>query len=149
MRVEYEGLGELQRDLKKVDTARIVGQSSRETTRKVAEDTRSDIQSMDIPQRSVAAAGVEATASVEGSGIRLDPANPIVRAAIFGTRTHWLWGTPTPASQLSRRVFRDWVGSEWSPEKDLYALSPAIDLNEIAEEWLDDMITAIGEAIDG
>lgn len=145
MRVEFEGLDEFDQGLRRVDTQKILQKSYRKTIREVVADTRSNIQRADMPQRSVASAGVEERVTPESVALGIDQTNPVVKAAIYGTALHYLWGVPVAASQLSRRVFPEWVGANPDPE-DLHSV--VFDLDEIAEDWLDDVHQAIGREID-
>lgn len=94
------------------------------------------------------AAGIKGVATQNKASIHLLGSNQFVRAAVFGTELHWVYGNPIPASQMSRRVWRPWIGANWEPEEGLYGVSPAIKsrMDQTVETYSDGMMQALAHA---
>ena len=80
--------------------------------------------------------------------IALLGSNAFVRAAVMGANTHWVFGRPMSASDMSRRVWQPWIGNDWTPEEGLLGISPVIKtaIPSILETYGDRVMDALAGA---
>jgi len=147
--IEAPGLKELARDLKRIEPS--IGKEMSRAHKEVSTDVAN------AAQRNVAgitdaggrgAAGIRARATPSKASIALLGSNPFTFASVFGTETHWVFGRPMPASQMSRRVWQPWIGTGWTPEEGLYGVSPAIAdaIPKVLETYSERMMQALAQA---
>lgn len=150
--IEAPGLKELARDLKRIDPR--LGKAMSRANKKVSTDVANAAQSNVANLRDAGgrgAAGIKPRATPSSAVIALLGSNPFTFAAVFGTELHYVFGNPIPASQMSRRVWLPWIGSNWTPEEGLYGVSPAIvsTMPKVLETYADAMVEALSQAFDG
>ena len=92
--VQVEGLADLARELKRIDPAlnkqlRLVNKT---VSDKVVTAGRPAIQGLPSPGGSVATSGLTARATPTQATVVLAGRNRTIRANVFGTQSHWVWG---------------------------------------------------------
>ena len=88
--------------------------------------------------------GITARATAKSASIALLGSNPTIRANVFGTLSHKVFGRHV----LGRGPWRAWIGNTWTPEQ-LYGIGPA--LTTVADgfaldEYADALMDALKEA---
>jgi hypothetical protein len=85
--------------------------------------------------------GIRGNASQKAARITLLGSNPTIRASVFGTLSHKVWGR----NVSGRGPWQPWLGNTWQPEQ-LYGLGPVI--KEAADGFaLDEYADAIMDAL--
>jgi hypothetical protein len=151
-----EGVSVESRDLKKLarDLQRIKPRVDREMTR-AHREVSTDVAN--AAQRNVAglpgpsergASGIQAQPTPSKGVIALLGSNRFTFSAVFGTEVHWVFGRPMRASEMARRVWQPWVGTNWTPEEGLYGVSPAIQdaMPKVLDTYSERMMAALAEA---
>ena len=148
-RVTIRGLDDFRRDLKKAGGPKLSKQiqvGGKKVAEHVASKGRSVLSSRS-PRGSRAASGLKPRATQRSVGLSLLGSNPLIRAHVLGTKTHWLFGRPVPAASMRRRVFPEWVGRSWTPEQ-LHVIGPILrdDRSKHLEMWITEIQKAFDEA---
>ena len=73
------------------------------------------------PGGSIATSGLTARATPTQATVVMAGRNKTIRANVFGTQTHWVWGH----KKRGRGPWQPWLGTGWKPE-DLYGFGPAL-----------------------
>jgi hypothetical protein len=88
--------------------------------------------------------GLRARASQSKATVVLLGSNPTIRANVFGTLSHKVFGR----NVSGHGPFLPWLGNSWQPEQ-LHGLGPALTevadgfaLNEYADAWMDGLAAA-------
>lgn len=85
--------------------------------------------------------GLTARASQSKATVVLLGSNPTIRANVFGTLSHKVWGRNVSGSG----PWKAWLGNSWTPEH-LYGLGPAI--TEVVDGFaLDEYADAVMDAL--
>lgn len=149
LRVESPDLKALANDLQRIGPRvdREINRAHTQVSTDVANAASRNVRG--IPDASGrGAAGIRGVSSRNKASIHLLGSNEFVRAAVFGTELHYVFGNPIPASAMVRRVWQPWVGSNWTPEEGLYGVSPAIRerMDKTLETYSDAMMAALAQA---
>lgn len=147
--IEAPGLKELARDLKRIEPriGKEMSRAHKEVSTDVANAAQRNVSGItDAGGRG--AAGIRPRATPSKASIALLGSNPFTFASVFGTEVHWVFGNPIPASQMSRRVWQPWIGSNWTPEEGLYGVSPAIvdAIPKVLDTYSERMMAALSTA---
>lgn len=147
MQIRVEGLDELARELRRIDPrlTKQLQKAHKEISTKVAGKASTKVAGLGGPKSGAAAAGVRPRAGQKKATLVLLGSNPYVRAAVMGSNIHWVFGRPVPAESMRRRVWKPWVGNDWTAEDGLYGVSPAI--REAMPNILDTYADSITDAL--
>lgn len=146
--VRVTGLKEMASALRRIDPAlaKQLSRAHKEISTDISERARSNVSGItDAGGRG--AAGIRPRATTTKASIALLGSNPFVRAAVFGAKTHHVFGRPMPAVEMARPVWQPWIGKDWDVETDLYGVSPA--LVEMMPRILETYADRVMDALDG
>ena len=150
MTLKVEGLDELARELRRIDPRlnKELTKAHKEIATKVASKAAGKVSRLGVPRAGAAAAGIRPRAGQQKATVALLGSNPWVRAVVMGAEQHWVFGRPVLAEGMSRRVFRPWIGADWTPESGLYGVSPAIasSMPNIIDTYADHIMKALSKA---
>lgn len=148
MAVEVHGLAEFAAAARRIDPrlARELSKAHKQVSTEVAERAQRNVSGLPSPQSSRAAAGVRPRAGQTKGSLALLGSNPFVRAAVFGTVVHHVFGRSMRADRMARRVWQQHVGA-WTAEEGLYGVSPAIkqSIPDILDTYGDRIMVALKE----
>lgn len=106
----------------------------------MAEKAKPAVKGLPSPGGSKAVSGIRGNATQKAARITLLGSNPTIRANVFGTLSHTVFGRTIPGSG----PWKPWLGKTWQPE-DLYGLGPVI--KDTADGFaLDEYADAISDA---
>ena len=143
MAVRIKGLDEFRRELKRVDKrmGKAFGQANKKIGEKVVAQGGPAIRGLSSPGGSRAQSGLKASARQNAAVVQLVGSNPTIRANVFGTLSHQVFGRNIPGSG----PWKPWIGNSWTPE-DLYGIGPVI--RDVADDFaLDEYLDAVMDAI--
>jgi hypothetical protein len=143
MTVQVKGLSELARELRRIDPrlAKALTKANKKVSEKVKAEAGPRIQGLPGPGGSKAVSGISARATATKATVVLLGSNPTIRANVFGTLSHMVWGHRKSGS----RPFLPWLGQRWDPEE-LYGVGPA--LTQVVDGFaLDEYADAYMEAL--
>jgi hypothetical protein len=144
--VVVRGLDELRRELRRIDPrlAKTLQVANKKVSEKVVSAGAPRIAGLSSPGGTKAMSGLRPRASQSKATVVLLGSNPTIRANVFGTLSHKVFGRNVPG----RGPWLAWLGNSWHPE-DLYGLGPALTevadgfaLDEYADAWLDALAAA-------
>ena len=138
-----KGLDDFRRDLRKVDKRlpKALQVAHKKVAQRVAEKAKPAVAGLPSPGGSRAVSGIRGNASQKAARITLLGSNPTIRANVFGTLSHKVWGHHVSG----RGPWQPWIGNQWTPEQ-LYGLGPVI--KEAADGFaLDEYADAIMDAL--
>lgn len=149
--IRVRGLDELARELRRIEPqlAKELQKAHKQVATEVAGKASSAVAGLSgSGPYARAAAGIRPRAKANAASIVLLASNAYVRAAVFGTNVHWVFGRPVPARSMARRVWDRWVGGDWSAEDDLYGVSPAIReaMPNVIDTYADRIAAALSKA---
>ncbi len=146
MPVVVEGLDEFRRELRRVDKR--AGKAFQKVNKKVSERVVSKgkpaVRGLSSPGGSIAAGGIRPRARQNRATIAFLGSNPTIRATIFGTRSHMVFGRRISGSG----PWRPWIGKSWQPEQ-LYGIGPVIKTTMdgfALDEYMDSVLDALAPA---
>ena len=150
MTLKVEGLDELARELRRIDPRlnKELQKAHKEISTRVAEKASGKVGGLGVPRAGAAAAGIKPRAGQQKATVALLGSNPWVRSVVMGTNVHWVFGRSILAENMSRRVFRPWIGADWTPESGLYGVSPVIAaaMPNIIDTYADHIMAALSKA---
>jgi hypothetical protein len=118
--------------------------ANRTVSDKVVEQGRPAIVGLRSPGGARAASGLRARATQTKATVVMLGSNPTIRANVFGTLSHKVYGRNVSGSG----PFLPWIGNTWTPEQ-LHGLGPAIRgvvdgfaLEEYADAFMDALAVA-------
>jgi hypothetical protein len=144
--VVIRGLDELRRELRRIDPrlAKTLQVANKRVSERVVSKARPAIQGLRSPGGSRAQSGLRARASQTKATVVLLGSNPTIRANVFGTLSHKVFGR----NVSGHGPFLPWLGDSWQPEQ-LYGLGPALTevvdgfaLDEYADSWMNALSAA-------
>jgi len=148
--IEVEGLDELAKELRRIDPRlnKELQKAHKEIAADVAEKASRRVAGLAGPRSSAAAGGIRPRAGQKKATVALLGSNPYVRAAVMGAEVHWVFGRPIRQESMMRRVWKPWVGNDWTAEEGLYGVSPAITaaIPGILETYADRIMVALSKA---
>jgi hypothetical protein len=139
--IVVKGLDDFRRDLRRVDKnlPKAIGKAHKKIAVRVADKAKPAVRGLPTPGGSRAEAGIRGNATQKAARITLLGSNPTVRANVFGTLSHKVWGRHVTGSG----PWQPWIGKTWQPEQ-LFGIGPVIGdvadgfaLDEYADEILD------------
>jgi hypothetical protein len=139
-------LDELRRELRRIDPrlAKTLQVANKRVSERVVSKARPAIQGLRSPGGARAQSGLRARASQTKATVVLLGSNPTIRANVFGTLSHKVFGR----NVSGHGPFLPWLGDSWMPEQ-LYGLGPALTetvdgfaLTEYADAWMDGLAAA-------
>lgn len=139
--IVVKGLDDFRRDLRRVDKRlpKALQQAHKKVAQRVAEKAKPAVKGLSSPGGSRAMSGIRGNATQKAARITLLGSNPTIRANVFGTLSHTVFGRSVGGSG----PWKPWIGSSWTPEQ-LYGLGPVIKdtadgfaLDEYADSILD------------
>lgn len=136
-------MDELRRELRRIDPrlAKTLQTANKRVSERVRDRARPAIQGLPSPGGSRAMSGLTARASQSKATVVLLGSNPTIRANVFGTLSHKVWGRNVSGSG----PWKAWLGNSWTPEH-LYGLGPAI--TEVVDGFaLDEYADAVMDAL--
>jgi hypothetical protein len=134
-------LDELRRELRRIDPrlAKTLQVANKRVSEKVVSKAGPAVQGLSSPGGARAQSGIRARASQSKATVVLLGSNPTIRASVFGTLSHKVFGR----NVSGHGPWQPWLGQSWPPE-DLYGLGPAITetvdgfaLDEYADAFMD------------
>ena len=142
------GLARTRKDLPK-----LIAKVSRETAKNpVAARARKKWTAQPI-QPGKANKAITASGTARGAAINLRvSAVPTAAAVEYGAHIHFVFGRPTPAKEMRRRVFQPWRGNAFTVAPGAstgYVVQDAIreTLPIVEKRWLNEVVDAIDEAV--
>ena len=151
-----DGLAESISGLRKVDAAipKLIVKITRESAKNpVAAKARQKWSAQNI-QPGRANKAITASGTTQGAAINLRvSAVPSAAAVEYGAHIHFVFGRPTPAREMKRRVFQPWRGNAFTvaPGSSTgYVVQDAIreTLPIVERRWLNEVIKAIDQAVE-
>lgn len=137
-----KGLDDFRRDLRRVDKnlPKALQKAHKKVAEQVAEKAKPAVKGLPSPGGGRAVSGIRGNATQKAARITLLGSNPTIRANVFGTLSHKVWGRNVTGSG----PWQPWLGNTWQPE-DLYGIGPVI--KDTADNFaLDEYADAIMEA---
>lgn len=121
--IVVKGLDDFRRDLRRVDKRlpKAIQVAHKKVAQRVADKAKPAVQGLPSPGGSKAMSGIRGNATQKAARITLLGSNPTIRANVFGTLSHKVWGRNVSGSG----PWKPWIGSTWQPE-DLYGIGPVI-----------------------
>ena len=123
MTVVVKVLDEFRRELRRADKR--MGKAFQKANKKVSERVVSKgkpaVKSLPTPGGSIAVGGIRPRARQNRATIAFLGSNRTIRATIFGTRSHMVFGRRISGSG----PWKPWIGTTWTPEQ-LYGIGPVI-----------------------
>ena len=140
------GLDDFRRDLAKVDKRlpKALQAAHKKVAQRVAEKAKPAVAGLPSPGGARAMSGIRGNATQKAARITLLGSNPTIRASVFGTLSHKVWGR----NVSGRGPWQPWLGNTWQPEQ-LYGIGPVIrDTadNFALEEYADAIMDALAVA---
>jgi hypothetical protein len=139
-------LKELRSELRRINPklTKVFTVANRRVSDRLVAVSRPKVAGLPSPGGQVAVGGLKSGATQKSARLILQGSNPTIRANVFGTLSHKVWGRHVsgPGPWLP------WVGSSWSPE-DLHGVGPAF--KEVADnfaptEYADALMDALKSA---
>lgn len=139
-------MDELRRELRRIDPrlAKTLQAANKKVSERVVASAGPKVQGLRSPGGARAVPGIRPRASQTKATVVLLGSNPTIRANVFGTLSHKVYGRNISGSG----PFLPWLGNSWQPE-DLYGLGPALTetvdgfaLDEYADAWMDALAAA-------
>lgn len=133
-------MDELRRELRRIDPklAKTLSVANKKVSERIRDAARPKIAGLSSPGGSRAMGGLTARATPTKATVVLLGSNPTIRANVFGTLSHKVWGR----NVSGHGPFLPWLGQSWQPEE-LYGLGPAITnvvdgfaMDEYADSWM-------------
>lgn len=137
-----KGLDDFRRDLRRVDKRlpTALQKAHKKVAQRVAEKGKPAVKNLSSPGGSKAMSGIRGNATQKAARITLLGSNPTIRANVFGTLSHTVFGRSVPG----RGPWKPWIGNKWQPE-DLYGIGPVI--KDVADNFaLDEYADEIHDA---
>lgn len=140
--IVVKGLDDFRRDLARVDKRlpKAIQAAHKKVAQRVSEKAKPAVQALSSPGGAKAMAGIRGNATQKAARITLLGSNPTIRASVFGTLSHKVWGRNVSGS----KPWLPWIGKSWQPEQ-LYGIGPVI--KDTADGFaLDEYADAIHDA---
>lgn len=131
------------RGLRQVDrrAAKALAEANKAVSQRIVDKAQPAVAGLSSPGGSKAQSGIRPRATAKSAKIALLGSNPTIRANVFGTLSHQVYGRTIPGSG----PFLPWVGASWDPEQ-LYGLGGAI--TSVADGFaLDEYLDAYMDAL--
>ncbi len=144
--VRIKGLDEFRRELRRADKrmGKAFGKANKKVGDRVVAKGRPAIQRLPSPGGTIAMSGLRSSAKQTKAVIALTAGNPTIRATVFGTKSHMVFGRRISGSG----PWKPWIGRSWQPEE-LYGLGPSIKqtMDGFAlDEYMDAVLDALAPA---
>ena len=146
MPVVVKGLDEFRRELRRADKRmpKAFQKANKKVSERVVSRGKPAVRGLSSPGGSIAVGGIRPRARQNRATIAFLGSNPTIRATIFGTRSHMVFGRRISGSG----PWRPWIGTTWTPEQ-LYGIGPVIKqtVDRFAlDEYLGAVLDALGPA---
>ncbi len=146
MTIRVRGLDEFRRELRRVDKrmGKAFGKANKKVGDRIVRKGAPAIRQLSSPGGTVAMSGLRSSAKQNKAVVRMLGSNPTIRANVFGTKSHMVWGRRISGSG----PWKPWIGRSWQPE-DLYGLGPVLKSAAdkfILDEYLGAVLDALGPA---
>jgi hypothetical protein len=139
-------LDELARELRRVDPklTKEISKANKTVSERLVDRARPAVKGLSSPGGSIAQGGIRARATPKKAIVALLGSNETIRASVFGTLSHKVWGR----NVTGHGPWLPWVGNQWSPEQ-LHGLGPAITETVDGfglDEYADAILQALSQA---